>query len=168
MTIKDQQVWELYTSKVKAVPARSRKPQAAKAVPEKTVARQAAEKEPPQLPKLNAATQPASGLFDPLERKREKALRQGEVEFDAKLDLHGMTQAEAFAALADFMRKKTKAGKRHLLIVTGKGRGGTGVLRQSLENWLRQLPEAKTILALRPAAPKHGGDGAFYVLLRKK
>ena len=107
-------------------------------------------------------------ILNPLERKREKSLRQGEVEIDAKLDLHGMTQVEAFAALADFMQKKVKAGKRHLLIITGKGRGGAGVLRGNLENWLGQLPEAKTILALRTAAPKHGGDGAFYVLLRKK
>jgi DNA-nicking Smr family endonuclease len=41
-------------------------------------------------------------------------------------------------------------------------------LRRNLESWLRQLPEARSILALRQAAPKHGGEGAFYVLLKRK
>jgi len=103
-----------------------------------------------------------------LERKREKTIRQGKIEIEAKLDLHGMSQAEAFAALAGFMQKKTKAGKRNLLIVTGVGREGQGVLRQNLKTWLQQLPEAASILAVREAAPNHGGKGAFYVLMRKK
>ncbi len=102
-----------------------------------------------------------------LERKREKSLRQGTIDIDAKLDLHGLTQTEAFEALAGFMRKKTKAGKRNLLIVTGRGREGQGVLRQNLQNWLAGLPESKSILAVREAAPNHGGKGAFYVLMKK-
>jgi DNA-nicking Smr family endonuclease len=103
-----------------------------------------------------------------LERKREKSIRQGDIEIDAKLDLHGMTQAEAFAALGAFMHKAVKAGKRHLLIITGKGRGGTGVLRNNLNHWLDRIEQANAILALRPASLKHGGDGAFYVIMRKK
>ena len=102
-----------------------------------------------------------------LERNREKALRQGDVEIEARLDLHGMTQAEAFDALTTFMHRQVAAGKRHLLIITGKGKDGMGVLRQNLGGWLRQLPEASAILAVRPAAPKHGGEGAVYVLLRR-
>ncbi len=102
-----------------------------------------------------------------LERNREKALRQGDVEIEARLDLHGMTQAEAFDALTVFMHREVAAGKRHLLIITGKGKDGMGVLRQNLGGWLRQLPEASAILAIRPAAPKHGGEGAVYVLLRR-
>ncbi len=103
-----------------------------------------------------------------LERKREKSIRQGKIEIEAKLDLHGMTQSEAYSALANFMQRKTKEGKRNLLIITGVGREGQGVLRQNLKNWLSQLPESKSILAIREAAPNHGGKGAFYVLLRKK
>lgn len=168
MTSKDKLVWESYTRGVAPVRSAKPKPRLAKAVPEKAVVRANAATEPPKLPKLNATSQLTKDVFIALERKREKSLRQGDVEIDGKLDLHGMTQVEAFAALADFMRKKVKAGKRHLLIITGKGRGGAGVLRRSLEAWLGQLPEASAVLALRPAALKHGGDGAFYVLLRKK
>jgi len=90
------------------------------------------------------------------------------IKIDARIDLHGMTQAEAHGALAHFMASTAKAGCRNLLIITGKGRGGEGVLRTNLPRWLESLPEAGSVLALRPAAPKHGGDGAFYLLLKKK
>ena len=173
MTAKDKHIWETYTRGVKPTPAKTRrssspKPTPAKPAPEKSATRQSAEKAPPQLPKHKPATPLSANAFTALERKREKSLRQGELEIDAKLDLHGLTQTEAFAALTDFMHKKVKSGKRHLLIITGKGRSGAGVLRQNLQHWLEQLPEAKNILALRPAALKHGGAGAFYILLRKQ
>ena len=167
MTTKDKHVWETYTREVVPVPKARRKMSSVKAVSEKSAARVSAEKEAPRLPTIDALKPLAADIFNALERKREKSLRQGSVEIDAKLDLHGMTQVEAFSALTAFMRKKAKAGKRHLLIITGKGRGGDGVLRRNLESWLGQLPEASAILALRPAAPKHGGEGAFYVVMRR-
>ena len=102
-----------------------------------------------------------------LGRRAEKELRQGEIEIEARIDLHGMTQAKAYAALARFMAVQVKNRRRKLLVITGKGREGQGVLRQNLRDWLRSLPEAPSLLALRPAAPKHGGDGAFYVVLRR-
>lgn len=103
-----------------------------------------------------------------LERRTEKNLRAGDIELDARIDLHGMTQAEAFEALARFMAAQAKLGRRRLLIITGKGRGKEGVLRTNLPGWLQSLPEAAQILALRPSAPKHGGDGAYYVLMKKR
>ncbi|MDD3029300.1 MAG: Smr/MutS family protein [Alphaproteobacteria bacterium] len=102
-----------------------------------------------------------------LERRREKAVRRGTLIVEARLDLHGKTQSEAFEALADFMRASVCRGYRRLLIVTGKGRLGKGVLRDKLKEWLGRLPEASRIMALRQAAPRHGGAGAFYVLLKK-
>jgi DNA-nicking Smr family endonuclease len=104
----------------------------------------------------------------PLDHAIERRLRQGSIAIKARLDLHGMRQDEAHGALESFMTRHAKAGHRSLLIITGKGRGGEGVLRSSLEGWLATLPEAGQILALRPAALKHGGTGAFYVLLRRR
>jgi DNA-nicking Smr family endonuclease len=103
-----------------------------------------------------------------LDHRVEKNIRQGEITLDARIDLHGMTQQKAFEALARFMAANTKAGRCNLLVITGKGKNKEGIIRTSLPGWLQALPEAKRILALRPAAPKHGGDGAFYVLLKKK
>lgn len=103
-----------------------------------------------------------------LDRRVEKKIRSGEFSVDAKIDLHGMTQAEAFDALAQFMAIQVKIGRRNLLVITGKGKGMKGILRTNLPHWLESLPESSQILTLRPAALKHGGDGAFYVLLKKK
>ncbi|MDR3450440.1 MAG: Smr/MutS family protein [Alphaproteobacteria bacterium] len=157
MPAKDDEIWEIYKRGVKTVPP-------ARAPVRKTPQKKAVIAAP--LPVPRGEGQPIAAHA--LERRREKRLRSGEIEIHAKLDLHGMTQVEAFAALATFMHKAAKAGKRHLLIITGKGAGGTGVLRTSLKQWLGQLPEAKVVLAVRQAAVLHGGDGAFYVILRAR
>ena len=102
-----------------------------------------------------------------LDRRVEKNLRQGDIDIEARIDLHGMTQTIAYDALARFMARQVKAGKRNLLIITGKGSKGDGVLRANLPNWLQTLPEMSHILTLRPAADKHGGSGAFYVICKK-
>ena len=103
-----------------------------------------------------------------LDRTTERQLKQGHFIIEARLDLHGMTQAEAHEMLAHFMVAQVKAKRRNLLIITGKGRGGEGALRTNLINWLVALPTAKDILGLRHAAPKHGGEGAFYIILRRQ
>ncbi len=119
------------------------------------------------IPASAGMTHEAKPVQTKLERSKERDLRQGEIALEARIDLHGMTQAVAFQALAHFMAGAVKTGKRNLLIITGKGTGKTGVLRTNLPHWLQTLPEASQILTLRPAAPKHGGAGAFYVLLKK-
>ncbi len=99
-----------------------------------------------------------------------RALRKGKWEIDKKIDLHGMTQAAAKAALEKFILSAQKQDKRTLLIITGKGSRGTGggILRRMLPHWL-ELPPLKGIaLALTPARPEDGGEGAFYLRLRKK
>ena len=160
--------WENYTREVNPIRKKRLKLRASQNMADKAAARSAASTEPIELSKISVSGSLGKEVFNPLERNREKALRDGDIAIDAKLDLHGMTQVEAFEALADFMHKKTKAGKRTYLIITGKGRGGEGVLRRNLEGWISQLPEARSVLALRPAAPKHGGEGAFYVVMRKR
>ena len=167
MTSKDKQIWETYAQGLVLVQKKRRKPSLGAPTLEKPAVCKRMAAKPASLAKSN--TKKASKVIIPnnLERKREKFLRQGNVEIEATLDLHGMTQSEAFDALSSFMRQSLKMGRRHLLIITGKGRLGTGVLRSNLKNWLGQLPEISAILAIRPAAPKHGGDGAFYVVMRK-
>jgi len=166
---KDKNIWESYTQSVR--PARKKKTalpksETKKPVPE-TRSKIQLEFSSPVSTAARAALSEETLSLPALERKREKNMRQGNIEIDGKIDLHGMTQSKAFDSLAAFMQRQVKANKRHLLIVTGKGRSGEGVLRRNLKNWLSQLPESKSILALRPAAPQHGGDGAFYVVLRK-
>ena len=104
----------------------------------------------------------------PLDRNLEKRLRQGAVSIDARIDLHGMKQDEAHDALERFLEQQIKNGRRCLLVITGKGRGNEGVLRSNLGKWLAASLNARQILALRSAALKHGGTGAFYVMLRRR
>ncbi|MGD9649435.1 MAG: Smr/MutS family protein [Dongiaceae bacterium] len=97
-----------------------------------------------------------------------KKFRKGKKPIDAKLDLHGLTQAQAHAKLNQFIIKAAASGKRSVLIITGKGRQGQGVLRQYLPFWLNHPDLRPYLLAFSQALPQDGGDGAFYVLLKRR
>lgn len=105
----------------------------------------------------------------PADRSPEKRVRRGRLEVGGKLDLHGMTQAEARAALARFLTHHRAEGARCVLVVTGKGGRagmGEGVLKQVLPKWLAGLREHASGYA--EAHAKHGGGGAYYVFLRAR
>jgi len=87
----------------------------------------------------------------PAERSGEKRVRRGRLEISGRLDLHGMTQVQARAALVGFLARTREHGGRCALVITGKGRrddgsaddrpfghDGAGVLRRRLPEWLRQ------------------------------
>ena len=103
-----------------------------------------------------------------LDRRTEQRLRRGALPIDRTIDLHGLTQAAAHAALDRFVRAAAAAGSRMLLIITGKGSGGEATLRRLVPRWLAQGEHAARVLRATPARPQHGGDGALYVLLRRK
>jgi len=90
-------------------------------------------------------------------------LRRGRLEPEARLDLHGLTHDGAYRALLRFLVHAQTEGQKLVLVITGKG----GVLRGRLPLWLGQ-PELQPLVAgVNEAHVKHGGSGAFYVLLRK-
>jgi DNA-nicking Smr family endonuclease len=89
------------------------------------------------------------------------------MDIEARLDLHGKTQDEAHRELAAFIARAQSQGKRLALVITGKGREGKGVLRESVPRWLNEPALRGRVLALSSAQPRDGGSGALYVLLRK-
>lgn len=98
-----------------------------------------------------------------------RRIKRGQLAVGARIDLHGMTQAEAQPALMAFIQNSAENNKRLVLVITGKGRigQGGGVLRTMLPGWLNH-PEIKShILAFDTAQIRHGGSGAFYILLRR-
>lgn len=97
-------------------------------------------------------------------------LKKGQLGIEGTIDLHDMTQDQAFPVLRRFILSHYKRGSRTLLVITGKGRvsEGGGVLKRMLPLWLGDRDLAPCILALTPAVAKDGGSGAFYVRLRKK
>ncbi len=103
-----------------------------------------------------------------------KRLARGRRQIDAVLDLHGARQNEAYLRLSRFLEGAINRGNRTLLVITGKGspqRSGpessSGVLRRMVPEWLRQSPMAGYVSGFEPAHQRHGGSGAFYVVLRR-
>jgi DNA-nicking Smr family endonuclease len=102
-------------------------------------------------------------------------MRRGQMAVEATLDLHGMTLARAEPALAAFLASAQAQGLRLVLVVTGKGtkvdrdtgRIAEGAIRREFPHWLNAEKNRGRIVAFRPAHIRHGGGGAFYVLLRK-
>lgn len=110
-----------------------------------------------------------------LERRVRLALRRGALRVDARIDLHGMYQAEAHGALTGFLLRARAAGHTHVLVVTGKGGSAhddpfseRGVLRRSVPHWLRSAELRPFVLGFEEAARHHGGAGALYVRLRRR
>jgi len=102
----------------------------------------------------------------------QQQLARGHTAIDARIDLHGMTQAQAHGALLRFLHAAQAKGAKFALVITGKGapnapRGARGVLRQQVPLWLA-LPEFRAcVLGFDVAHVGHGGEGALYVRLRK-
>jgi DNA-nicking Smr family endonuclease len=118
---------------------------------------------------------PAVGI----DRRTEEKLRQGKFPIEGRLDLHGHTQDQAHNELIQFIERGFEQGKRCLLVITGKGSGGgreeggwfeseTGVLRGEVPRWLTEWQLAGKVIKFTQAQPKHGGEGALYVYLRRK
>jgi DNA-nicking Smr family endonuclease len=114
----------------------------------------------------------APSRFAAMDRANAERLRRGKHPIEGRLDLHGMTQIEAYRALARFIAEARTAGKRCVLVITGRGAskgpdGGAGVLRAAVPRWLDE-PEFRTnVLAVAVAQPRDGGGGALYVMLRR-
>jgi DNA-nicking Smr family endonuclease len=118
---------------------------------------------------LTAATPVAPPRLAPIDRRARQKLARGRDAIDARLDLHGRTQAQAYAALARFLRKAHTDGARYVLVVTGKGRDPEGgVLRRQVPLWLEQSEFRSLIVGFDTAHTGHGGEGALYVRVRRQ
>lgn len=104
-----------------------------------------------------------------LDKRSGERLKRGEMHIDARLDLHGLTQDAAHGALLAFVGRAFEAGRRCVLVITGKGgREGAGVLRSMVPRWLNQSPLRERIIGFSFAQARDGGDGALYVLVKRR
>lgn len=124
-----------------------------------------------------AAAVPASRNDDapplvPLGRRAKKRVVRGKEPIDGRLDLHGLRQSEAHAALLRFLRAASSRGARLVLIITGKGAARAsederGILKRQVPKWL-SLPEFRPlVIGYEDAHVTHGGEGALYVRVRR-
>jgi DNA-nicking Smr family endonuclease len=114
---------------------------------------------PPAKPRRISAPDDLSG---------QRRIRRGQNEIDARIDLHGHTQDTAHREVVDFILRQAGLGARCVLVITGKGRLGTGVLRSRLFDWIADPDLRPFIAGYASAHPKHGGSGAVYLFLRSK
>ncbi|WP_227269161.1 Smr/MutS family protein [Roseobacter weihaiensis] len=112
-----------------------------------------------------------------MDRKTFGRMSRGKVRPEARIDLHGMTLDRAHGALTRFILSSHGAGKRLVLVITGKGKdrddGGPiptrfGVLRHQVPQWLAAPPLASAVMQVSQAHLSHGGSGAYYVYLRRR
>lgn len=112
-----------------------------------------------------------------MDKRLKQRFERGELPIEARLDLHGLTLANAERAMSRLIRDSIAQQKRCLLVITGKGLArsddtgayyGRGVLRSWLPEYLRRGPWREQILGVAPARQEMGGAGAFYVLLRRQ
>lgn len=124
-------------------------------------------KDKPPIPRGGRPLDPTRPID--IDRRSWARLRRGQVEIERTLDLHGRTQTEAHGALNRFLTMAYAAGLRCVLVVTGKGGGeGRGILRQMVPRWLGEAIHKPYVLTFCPAQPRHGGDGALYILLKRR
>lgn len=111
-----------------------------------------------------------------MDHKAHRKLTRGRLTPEARIDLHGMTLAEAYPELIRFILRAQDTGLRLVLVITGKGRLGAddgpipmrhGLLRHQVPLWLHQAPLGAVVLQVAQAHLKHGGAGAYYVYLRR-
>jgi DNA-nicking Smr family endonuclease len=131
---------------------------------------------PIAMPAYRGGTPSAPAPETRIEPRLARKLRRGHLEIDATIDLHGMYQDEARAALNRFIPARAARGDRTILVITGKGLKKTdayatviverGVLRSMLPVWLSEPHLRPLVSGWNSAAQSHGGEGAFYVRLR--
>lgn len=111
-----------------------------------------------------------------MDRNRFTKMKRGRLAPEARIDLHGMTMAQANPALIRFILDAVADGRRLVLVITGKGKSRSddgpipernGVLRHQVPHWLKSGVLRPHVLQISEAHLKHGGQGAYYVYLRR-
>ncbi|QQA42768.1 Smr/MutS family protein [Pelagovum pacificum] len=125
---------------------------------------------------MSSLTEQLSGNPLNMDRRTHTRMKRGKLRPEGRIDLHGMTMAQAHPALLNFILSSHASGKRLVLVITGKGKHRDapgpiptrhGVLRHQVPQWLKMAPLAPVVMQVTEAHISHGGTGAFYVYLRR-
>jgi DNA-nicking Smr family endonuclease len=122
---------------------------------------------PPPKPAASKPGRPRRGL-DEIEPNRHHRIARERDPIAARLDLHGYDQARARAVLEAFLRRAWDEGFRAVLVITGKGVQGDGILRRHTPEWLAAPHLSSMVAGVSEAHRRHGGAGALYVALKRK
>jgi DNA-nicking Smr family endonuclease len=166
----DARLWRIVTATVR--PLRRRTPARVRAetppsppVPSAPEPATPAHVHPPPRQRPVAARHPAP--LQSIEPGRRRRLERGRDDVAATIDLHGLDQHRARAALTAFLLRGWAEHRRAILVITGKGALGDGVLRRRVPEWLAEPPLRAIVAGLSEAHRRHGGEGAIYVALKR-
>jgi DNA-nicking Smr family endonuclease len=162
----EQALWDRVARSVRPL-ARDRPSTVVPAAPAAPNRQQVPSNRPAPVPPIKAPARSPGGTLD---GSWDRALRRGGVVPDMVIDLHGHTLAAAHAALDQGLDQALAEGARVVLLITGRAPregGRRGIIHASFRDWLAASRHARRIAAVRPAHPRHGGSGAFYVVLRR-
>lgn len=130
----------------------------------------------PPVPSRPIETRPPRSPAAILDNGWERRIRGGTLAPDMAIDLHGHTLSSAHAMLNHALSSALARDLRILLVITGKPpkaavpnrESRRGAIRGEIGHWLETSPFADRIASVRQAHPRHGGDGAIYIILRRK
>ena len=157
----DQHIWGMVAATVHPLPGRAAPTTRQQAAKHETAARI----HPPKPASKPAKVREALDGIEP--NRRHRIARERE-DIGARLDLHGLTQDRARGALESFLNRAFDEGWRAVLVITGKGVQGDGVLKRMTPAWLAAPHLAHIVAGISDAARHHGGEGALYVALKRK
>jgi DNA-nicking Smr family endonuclease len=189
LSAEDKELWKEVSKHIKPVRKRARAEAPRDAAPSDAAVRRDQESAAPHLPgskkpsskpipspSVTSSPPPLAG-FEP---KRARKIAAGRMSIDARLDLHGLYQSEAWDRLRTFLRDCHARGYRTVLVITGKGGPSEeeapftmdrprerGILRRNVPLWLAEPGLRDIVVSFASAHVRHGGEGAFYVRLRR-
>lgn len=164
LTDTERRLWTHVTRHVRPAPGRRHEP-----LEDEPAAKPASAAASTAIPAKPARRHPRpTPVSPPADVSSQRRIRRGQVAVDARLDLHGLTHDQAFSRLAHFLTSEQAHGSRCVLVITGKGRAGGGLLRSRLSDWLAAPDLRPLVSGYSTAHLRHGGEGAFYVLLKAK
>ena len=176
----DTALWEQVTKSVTELPSRRNTvflKEEARTVADPAATAEKAAKKPvaKQTPKVPSAKPSAPlpadlrlGERSGIDRSNARRLQRGQMALEDRLDLHGLSKEQAHRQLIAFISRAVQQNLRHVLVITGKGRDGQGVLRHEVPLWLKDAPLAGYINAISQAQPQDGGAGALYIRLKRQ
>ncbi|MFN4175409.1 Smr/MutS family protein [Phenylobacterium sp.] len=161
----EQRIWSLVAATVHPLPGRATPKGPSAQTPAQGLDAPARIDPRTLPPKAPASTREG---VDPIEPNRKHRIARERDPIGGRIDLHGMTQDRARAALERFLARSWDDGCRSVLVITGKGVQGDGVLRRAAPEWLAAPHLAHIVAGVSEAHRRHGGAGALYVALKRK
>jgi DNA-nicking Smr family endonuclease len=161
----EARLWTLVASTVHPLPGRKLPEAPPAAASNEPIAKTKAQPPPATSLKPQVTERPGPYGIEP--RRRHRLARERDP-IAARIDLHGMNQDAAKVALDRFLRRAWDEGYRAVLVITGKGLQGDGVLRRRVPEWLSARDLAPIVAGVSEAHRRHGGEGALYVALKRR